>query len=657
VSYPSIEAIPQHVDLAVIATPADTVPGIIQECARASVPAAIVISAGFRETGATGAELEAACLEAARPGNVRILGPNCLGIIVPGINLNASFAAGTPSRGNIAFLSQSGALCTAALDWSIAENVGFSAFVSVGAMLDVGWGELLTHFGSDPETSLILCYMESIGDARQFLAAASQVSAIKPIIVLKVGHTESGAKAAASHTGSFTGKDSVLDAAFARARVRRVNTLSEFFNLAALASKQGLPKGPRLTILTNAGGPGALAADALATQGGQLAELNQSLHESLDAFLPSHWSRNNPIDLLGDATAQRYSEAIKAVITSGESDGLLVILTPQAMTQPSETAKALCALAQQTPQPVLTCWMGGARVASGKSILQGAGLPTFDFPDAAARAFVQLWQCGAGLHKFKEAPIVLESTPLSEGERRAITEIRDSVQNTDRKSLNPLETSRILSAYRIPALEARVALTEDEAVEQATATGFPVAVKLLSETVTHKSDVGGVKLNVASRARVREAWRAIQTAISQKRDASAFNGVSIQAMVKHTGYELILGSSMDAQLGPVILFGSGGALVEVYKDTALGIPPLDPAQALKLMEHTKIFTALKGVRGRAGVNIQALTELIVRFSKLAVEQSWISEIDINPLFASESGCLALDCRMLVSNGPATDPEA
>ncbi len=653
-AFPTVGAIPEPVDLAVIVTPAPSVPGLIRECADAGIPAAVIISAGFRETGPAGAELEQQCLAEARRGKLRLLGPNCLGLMVPQAGFNATFATATAKPGSVAFLSQSGALCTAVLDWSFRENVGFSAFVSVGSMLDVCWGDLITHFGDDPRTRSIICYMESVGDARAFLSAAREVALTKPVIVLKVGRTDAAAKAAASHTGALTGSDDVLEAAFRRAGVLRVNTIGELFNMAELLAKQPNPRGPRLSIVTNAGGPGALATDALVTGGGQLAPLSASTLAELDRLLPSHWSHGNPIDVLGDADPARYARAVSLAAQNPQSDGVLVILTPQAMTDAKGTAEAIRSLAQPAGKPLLTSWMGGSGLDAGRAALNAAGIPTFDYPDTAAKAFALMWRYSDNLRAIYETPALPTGADADAHRAVAETIIADG-RKSGRTLLTEVESKQLLAAYGIPTVETLVARSQDEAVEHAGKLGFPVAVKLFSETLTHKTDVGGVQLDLQDVTAVRGAWDRIRTTVSEKAGSQHFLGVTVQPMIPREGYELILGSSIDPQFGPVILFGAGGQLVEVFHDRALGLPPLNATLARRLMERTRIFTALQGVRGRKPVDLAALEQLLVRFSQLVAEQPWIAEIDVNPLLVSPERLLALDARVVLH--PATTTAA
>ena len=644
-AYRTIADVAEKVDLAIVATPALTVPGIIGECVDAGVKSAVVISAGFRERGSEGAALETKIQEQLGRGTMRVIGPNCLGIMNPTIGLNATFAKDSPLAGNVAFLSQSGALLTAILDWSKREQVGFSAIVSTGSMLDVGWGDLIDYFGNDPNTRSILLYIESIGNARAFLSAAREVALSKPIIVIKAGRSEAASRAAASHTGALTGSDEVLDAAFRRCGVLRVHSIGDLFYMAEVLSKQPRPRGPRLTILTNAGGPGVLATDALVAGDGQLATLSEESLKTLDNFLPSHWSHNNPIDVLGDADAERYAKALEVAMNDPNSDGLLAILAPQGMTDPTQIAERLRPYAKSIGKPLLASWMGGTSIAAGEAILNAAGIPTFSFPDTAARAFNYMWRYSYNLRGLYETPRASEGPEIDIAARLQVAAIIEQAQNRGRTLLTELESKQVLSCYGIPTVETRMASDEEETVNCASALGFPVVLKVFSETITHKTDVGGVRLNLQDQDAVRSAYRAIKGAVEGH--GEAFVGVTVQPMVRLEGYELILGSSVDPQFGPVLLFGSGGQLVEVYRDRALALPPLNTTLAQRMMEQTRILTALKGVRGRKPVNLAALEGLLVRFSQLVIEQPRIAEIDINPLLASPDRLLALDARVVL----------
>ena len=646
-AYPNIAAVPEPVDLAVVVTPAHTVPGIIRECVEAGAKGAIVISAGFKETGAGGVELERQIMEHAHRGNMRIIGQNCLGVMSPTTGLNATFAGAMARRGSVGFISQSGALCTAILDWSLRENVGFSAFVSIGSMLDVGWGDLIYYLGDDPHTQSIVIYMETIGDARAFLSAAREVALTKPIIVIKPGRTAGAARAAASHTGALTGSDQVLEVAFRRSGVLRVNSIAELFYMAEVLAQQPRPQGRRLTILTNAGGPGVLATDALITNGGELAELSPETMDAFDKLLPAAWSHNNPVDILGDASPERYAKALEIAARDPNSEGLLIILTPQAMTDPTQTAEQLKPYAESPGKPVIASWMGGKDVETGETILTRANIPTFPYPDTAARVFDYMAHYAENLHDLYETPMLATNGNEDRVDRDRAAQIVKTVRDAGRTILTEFESKQLLAAYGIPTVDTRIARSEDEAAETAGEMGYPVVLKLHSETITHKTDVGGVQLNLADAEAVRRAYRAIAESVKAKAGTEHFLGVTVQPMVKLEGYELILGSSIDAEFGPVLLFGLGGQLVEVFKDRALALPPLTTTLAQRMMEQTHIYTALKGVRGHKSVDLAALEQLVVRFSQLIAEQHWIEELDINPLLASPERLLALDARVMV----------
>ncbi|HTT61092.1 MAG TPA: bifunctional acetate--CoA ligase family protein/GNAT family N-acetyltransferase [Bryobacteraceae bacterium] len=656
-AYKHISEVPEEVDLAVIVTPAQTVPGIIHDCGQEGVKAAIVISAGFKEIGPAGLELERQTLLEARRGNMRIIGPNCLGVMSPLTGLNATFASAIARTGNVGFISQSGALCTAVLDWSLREMVGFSAFVSIGSMLDVGWGDLIYYLGNDPRTRSIVIYMETIGDARGFLSAAREVALNKPIIVIKAGRSEAAAKAAASHTGSLAGSDEVLEAAFRRSGVLRVNSIADLFYMAEVLSKQPSPKGPRLTILTNAGGPGVLATDALIANRGELTELSPEVLESLNQILPAAWSHNNPIDVLGDASPERYAKAVEIAAKDPNSDGLLVVLTPQAMTDPTQIAEHLRPYAKLENKPILASWMGGADVAAGIGILNQAKIPTFQFPDTAVRAFTYMWRWAYNLKGLYETPTLPEDSSGAAPNKTLTSEIIQNARDAGRTILTEAESKQLLDAYYIPTVRTLIARTLEEAVGQAERIGYPVVLKLFSETITHKTDVGGVQLNLGGPEAVERAWRRIQTSVTEKVGAEHFQGVTVQPMIKiGDGYELIIGSSLDAQFGPVLLFGTGGQLVEVFKDRALSLPPLNTTLARRMMEQTKVYKALQGVRGRKPVNLAELEQVMVRFSRLVVEQPWIKEIDINPLLATPDRLVALDARIVLHGREVSEEE-
>ena len=654
-AYPTLSAIPEPVELIVVVTPSPTVPAIIKEAVDLGVKSAIIISAGFKETGPEGVELERQVMEHARRGNMRIIGPNCLGVMSPTTGLNATFASTIARRGSVGFISQSGALCTAILDWSIRENVGFSSFVSIGSMLDVDWSDLIYYLGDDPHTKSIVIYMETIGNARAFLSAAREVAMTKPIIVIKPGRTEGAAKAAASHTGSLTGSDEVLEVAFRRSGVLRVNSIAELFYMAEVLGKQPRPKGPRLTILTNAGGPGVLATDALITGGGELAKVSPETMEEFNKLLPAAWSHNNPVDILGDASPERYGKALEIAAKDENTDGILVILTPQAMTDPTKTAEELAPYAHSLGKPIIATWMGGNEVAPGEAILNKLNIPTFPYPDTAARVFDYMAHYSENLRSLYETPMSVNGEEDQVDRERAAQIIKD-VRESGRTILTEYESKQLLACYGIPTVETRIAKSKEEAVKAADAIGYPVVLKIHSETITHKTDVGGVQLNLADAKAVKKAYESIEKSVAEKVGAEHFLGVTVQPFAKIDGYELILGSSIDPQFGPVLLFGLGGQLVEVFKDRALGLPPLTTTLAKHMMEQTNIYTALKGVRGRDPVDLAALERLLVRFSQLVTEQRWIQELDINPLMASPEKLIALDARVLVYSKETTEEQ-
>ncbi len=655
--FPSVSAIGKPVDLAIIVTPATTVPHIVGECAAANIPAAVIISAGFKEMGEPGIALEKEIL--ARKGKMRIIGPNCLGVMMPHANLNATFATSMAHPGSMAFISQSGALCTAVLDWSLAARVGFSAFVSIGSMVDVDFADLIDYFGHDPHTSSILIYMENLGNARAFLSAAREIALTKPIILIKAGRSEESALAATSHTGALAGSDEAFGAALERVGVLRVDTIADLFGMAESLAKQPRPKGPRLCIITNAGGPGVIATDALIAEGGSLAKLTPETFAALNSFLPAQWSRNNPVDILGDASPESYVKTVETIASDSNCDALLVILTPQDMTDPVKTAELLTKV--RLPQPIFTSWMGAQSVAKGREILQKASIPTFEYPDQACKTFGLMWAYARQLQELYETPEL-----PAELFDPSICLVRNQIANSifscafeeGRTLLDEVESKQLLAAYQIPTTRMEVAHSPPEAAKLAAEIGFPVVLKIYSRTITHKSDIGGVQLNLMNEHAVESAYKAIHSSIVHYKLEKDFLGVTVQPMVRLQGTELILGSKTDPELGPLLLFGSGGRLVEVYQDTAVAIPPLTTPLARQLMEKTKVYKALLGIRGSPPANLAALENLLVRFSLLLLEQPLISECDINPLLASEKELIALDARVVLHpRGEAIPPPA
>lgn len=642
--FKKVTDIQEEVDLAIIIVPAQFVPGVIEECSAKKVKGAIIISAGFKELGEPGIALEKQIMDIASKTGLRIVGPNCLGIMNPHLDLNATFSSTMAKPGNIAFISQSGALCTAVLDWSFTLDMGFSAFVSIGSMLDVDWGDLIEHLNEDPNTSSIFIYMETIGNAKNFLKAAKATSLKKPIIVIKGGRSNEAAAAAASHTGSLAGSDAVVSAALEQVGVIQVDSIKELFNLATFLSTQPIPQGDQLTIITNAGGPGVLAVDALVGHQGKLHHLEEGVIKELNGILPEAWSHSNPIDVLGDADAIKYERTLQVCQNDEGSDATLVILTPQDMTEPVKTAEFVVKKTKKSKKPVLTSWMGGGVVEAGKDLLQKEGIANYDFPDEACRVFGRLCQYHKNQTLIQSSFTQPNFNQLS---RKKMQEILDVANQENREILTEFESKAFLGFAGLPVLPTKIAATKEQAVQEAKEMSFPIVLKLHSETITHKSDVGGVKLNLKSIEDVERAFDEIEESVSNLKGKEHFQGVSVQPMAKLEGYEVILGSSFDEQMGPVVLFGTGGKLVEVYQDSSIFLPPLTPEFAHKMMEKTKIFEALQGVRGEKGVDIDQLQNLLVLFSHLLVEFPQIKECDINPLLVSSDQIVALDARIVL----------
>jgi acetyltransferase len=642
--YKKLNEIAGEVEMAMIATPAPTVPNLIRECVEKGVKGAVILSAGFIERGAEGAEYERQVFERAK-GKLRIIGPNSLGVMRSASNLNASFAANKVKPGRVAFISQSGAFCNAVLDWSVQENVGFSHFISVGSMLDVGWGELIGYLGDDGQTKSILIYMETIDNVREFLSAARETALSKPIIVIKGGRTQAAAQASLSHTGILAGSDEVLDAAFRRVGVLRVNKIAELFYMAELLGKQPRPNGKRLTIVTNAGGPAVLATDALIADGGELASLSPELLDQLDQVLPPYWSRQNPLDIIGDADTARYAKTIEIAAKNPNSDGMLVILTPQFSTDPLKTAQWLVDFSKTYRKPLLASWMGGRIVQAGTELLNTSNVATFLYPDTAVQLFNYMWRYDYTLRSIYETPMLDEKSEVEELKSDKVKAIIDTVHQNQRTILTEVESKQVLRIYALPVDETVVADNADEAVGIADKMGYPVAVKLYSYEITHKREVGGVKLNVHSADEVRQAYQEIERAVTAKAGADKFEGVTVQPMFTTEGYEVIIGSKIDPQFGQVLLFGAGGQLVEVYKDFAVGLPPLTSTLARRMMERTAIYNnALIQLPEKTLIELE---QILVRFSYLVAEQNWIQEIDINPLLVTPEGITALDARMIL----------
>ncbi|CAG1008972.1 MAG: bifunctional acetate--CoA ligase family protein/GNAT family N-acetyltransferase [Candidatus Methanoperedens sp.] len=646
-AYPIVSQIPEIVDLAIIVTPASTVPDILEQCGIFGIKGFIIISAGFKEAGEAGKILGEKILEIKNKYSLNIIGPNCLGIIHPGINLNATFIPKKQKPGSIAFLSQSGALGSAILDLAAHENINFSNFVSVGSMIDVKFGDLIDYFGTDPETRSILMYIEGITDARRFMSAARHFSRTKPIIVVKSGRSSESAKAAASHTGAITGEDMVYDAAFKRAGIVRVKDIEDLFNCAEALGKQPLPKGPNLAIITNAGGPGVMASDAVIALGGKLAQLSSKTIGKLNSVLPPHWSKGNPVDILGDAKSKRYEDAVEACFNDENVDSVLIIYTPQGSSDPAEIAEKILDLykKQKFSKPYFASFMGYEEVEKANQIFTDNGVPTYSTPEQAVKTFMYMYQYKRNLELLYETPVELpiDSSPP----KQPLTAIIRNAVKEGRKILTETESKRFLEYYNIPVVKARVAKTEDEAVTCALQTGYPVAIKILSPQISHKTDVGGVRLDINSEPELRLAFNDITKRVKESNPDAHIEGITVQQMVKKKGIEIILGAKTDSLFGPVIMFGRGGIDVEIYKDVALGLLPLNRTLARRMMEETKVYQLLKGYRKIPPANIKLLEEIIVRFSQMLVDFPQLKEFEINPLFINETEAFALDARGVI----------
>lgn len=647
-AYQSVLQLPKTVDLAVIATPAKTVPDVVEQCGKAGIKGLIIISAGFKETGPEGKALEDKILEIKQKYDLRIIGPNCLGIIRPSIRLNATFINKMPRPGNIAFISQSGALGTAILDWAVHENVGFSHFVSVGSMIDVDFGDLIDYFGTDPKTRSILMYIEGMANSRKFMSAARHFAGTKPIIVVKAGKFSESAKAAASHTGSLTGEDNVYDAAFKRAGVVRVEEIADLFNCAEVLGLQPLPRGPNLAIITNAGGPGVMATDALIGMGGKLAKLSQQTMDYLNSVLPPYWSHGNPIDILGDAKADRYKAVLETCLNDENVDGILLIYTAQAVAEPVEIAKSIVELLKskgQQGKTILTSFMGRKAVEEANFIFNANEIPTFSTPEQAVKTYLYMYQYKRNLELLYETP---EELPVDVSPPKLpIMAIMRNAALENREVLTEFEAKKVLEFYNFPVVKTFVAKDEDEAVAIASRIGYPVVLKILSPQIIHKTDAGGVILDIKNDDEVRAAFRTIMKNAKKYNPNAEIIGVTVQPMVKKRGYEVILGAKKDAVFGPIVMFGMGGVGVELFRDFSIGLPPLNQTLARRMMEETKVYQLLKGYRNMPPANIKRLEEVMVLFSQLLIDFPQIKEIDINPLMVDEKEALAMDARVII----------
>jgi acetyltransferase len=644
-TYPDVKSLPMAPDLAVICTPPETVPGLVAELGERGTRGVIVITAGFRELGsAAGRALEQAMLEAARPHLTRIIGPNCVGVISTPIGLNASFAHMAPRKGNVAFVAQSGAMVITVLDWAASLDLGFSHLVSLGDMADVDFGDMLDYLANDPNTTAILLYIEGVTNARKFLSAARAASRVKPVIAIKAGRHAAAARAASSHTGALAGVDAVYDAAFQRAGILRVKTLDELFDAVETLATPLDIAGDRLAILTNGGGAGVLATDALVDYGGQLAELSKDTMARLDKVLPRTWSHNNPVDIIGDASGERYADALRPLLEAPEVDAVLVLNCPTAVASGSEAARAVAGVAA-TKRAVLTSWLGSASTTEPRRLFSAAGIPTYETPDEAIRGFMHLVRYRRNQERLLQVPgsTSTEVSPDTDKARRIV----EAALADGRGWLEEPEVRQVLTCYGIPTPKSALAPTPAEAAARAKAIGGRLALKIFSRDITHKSDVGGVMLNLEP-DQIAAAAEAMRGRVAKAAPEARIDGFTVQQMIQRPGaYELILGMAVDAQFGPFLLFGQGGTAVEVIADKAIALPPLNLALARDLMSGTRVYRQLKGYRDRPPVALDAIALTLVQVSQMIAELDSILELDINPLLADPAGVIAVDARIRV----------
>ncbi len=653
--YKSVEEIPQRLDLAVITTKADRVPAIVDACGRAGTKSVIVLTAGFSDAGPRGKMLEKNTVENARRHRIRLLGPNCLGLIRPELGLNASFAPGGAAKGSIGLISQSGALCSAILDWAKPNNVGFSTVVSLGSSVDVDFGEVLEYMVSDARTEAIFLYVEGIKDARRFVSALRAAARVKPVLLIKVGRHPAGSQAALMHSGAMVGEDAVFDAALRRAGVIRLYSMGQLFAAAKALFAHFRPRGNRLAVITNGGGPGVMAADRAADLRIPMARLSEGTIAKLNELLPASWSHCNPIDIMGDADPDRYAKTLEIVLADENVDGALTILTPQAMSRPTEVAQRVIEIERTADKPVFTTWMGEEQVREGRALLEAAGIPSFSTTEPAVELFSNISSYYRNQKLLVQTPSSLSSdlNPPSVESARLVIETALSER---RKKLNEMESKALLAAFRIPIAQTVVARSATEAMVLAEELGLPVAMKIDSPSITHKADTGGVRLNLNGLAAVRSAYQDILEDVRKKRPDAVINGVAIEPMViKPYGRELMVGVFRDPVFGPVITFGGGGSHLEIQEDRAVALPPLNNFLVQDLIKSTRVSALLGEYRNMPGINMEALEFVLLRISEMVCELPWIRELDINPLIVDEHGAVAVDARISVDNiAPTAD---
>ncbi len=653
--YSKIADIDSNIDLAVIATPAKTVVGIIRQCGEKGVKAAVVLTAGFREIGPAGARLEQSLMETAQHYNIRIVGPNCLGIMRPSVGLDATFLDTPAPSGGLALVSQSGALCTAILDWAKPHQLGFSTVVSLGNATDIDFGDVLDYLASDYKTSAILLYIEGIHDSRAFMSGLRTAARSKPVIVLKVGRHAKGSLAASTHTGAMIGSDDVFDAALERAGVVRAMTFGQLFAAAEILSSGKKVKGNRLAIVTNGGGPGVLATDRAEDLGVSIAELSPDTIKILDQTLPPNWSRNNPIDILGDTPPEKYGDAVLACLKDANVDGVLTLLTPQAMTHPLEAAQAVIEVMKKTKEkPVLACWMGETRVREARELLSASHIPSFITPERAVEAFAYLSRYSRNQQLLQQTPGPL--TDPREPDIQGVRMIIESALAEGRNMLSDMESKAVLSAFHIPCTRTLEARSPTEALVAAETLGFPIAMKISSPDISHKTDVAGVRININNAPDVRSAYKSLVEDVAKRCPGADIRGVTIEPMANNANArELMVGVKRDPIFGPVIAFGAGGTTVEILRDSAVALPPLNRLLAQRLISRTRVAKLLEPFRQMPAVDKESVERVLLRISEMVCELPHINELDINPLFVDDKGVIAADVRIKIDR-PPTRPE-
>ena len=653
-AYHNVNELPKVVDLAIIATPSSVVLDVVERCGKKGIKGILIISAGFKEIGEVGKNLEKKLWRIKEKYGLRIVGPNCVGFILPYLNLNATFARSMPGKGNIALFSQSGAVCGAILDWAAAAKVGFSSFVSVGSMLDVDFGDLIDYFGMDIHTRSIVLYVESVTNARKFMSAARSFARAKPIMVIKSGRFKEGAKAASSHTGAMAGEDAIYDAAFKRAGIVRVKEISDLFNCSSILAKQPRPTGPYIGIITNAGGPGVLATDAIIEKGGKLAELSSQTLENLNSFLPPHWSKANPVDLIGDADEEKYQKAIEICLEDKNIDGLLIICVPQVVADPKILSDKIIDVSKKSVKPILVSLPGEESVYHARQILNRNNVPAYSTPEEAIESYMYLYDYARNLELQYETPSELDIEESSSRKENA-KEIFNNAIKEERYLLNESESKAIIELYNIDTTKPEFAESESKALQIAKKIGYPVVMKIHSPQITHKSDVGGVFIDLQCEDELKKAYKKMMKQVKEKAPEAEIKGVTIQKMIKNKGYELILGTKKDPVFGSAILFGLGGIYTELFKDRAIGFPPLNQVLAERIIEQTKAYELLKGFRGLPPANMKKVEEIMVNFSQMVIDHPEMQEIDINPLIVYGDDIIAVDARIIIDKNPKDKP--